>query len=196
MKYFCFDSAINGTYTLLLLKNEYPQQQCLFHETKDAAIWDVAPWLFAIGNNVYEHLNTPLASLHHAVFFESGESLETVLAHLQTFIYKTLDGKEYFFRFWDARVLLNYLSGCSAQELELFFGDSIDTIYLEAETKENLLALTINRKSKLGKKVISKNSFFGASDARFGETLPAPGEVQPEQGSIEPSTNKRRFLTD
>ena len=160
MKYFCFDTAINGAFTLLLLQKEYPVQQCLFYETRDSGIWDAAPWLFATGNNVYEQIAHPLASLHHAVFFESSETIDDLRQHLQSFIYKKIDGKEYFFRFWDARVLLNYLSDCSQPQLETFYGELIDSIYLEDVNKDQLLRLSINKKNKLEKKLTSKKAFF------------------------------------
>jgi hypothetical protein len=160
MKYLCFDTAINGIYTLLLLQKEYPTQQCLFQGTKDANIWDAAPWLFMAEDNPYDKIKDPIASLRNCVFFESTEKIDPLREHLQFFIYKTVKDNEYFFRFWDARVLIKYLSAGTQADLEAFFGDVIDSIYLDEENKENLLRLFINKKNKLARETVSKNDFF------------------------------------
>ncbi|MBC7829322.1 MAG: DUF4123 domain-containing protein [Chitinophagaceae bacterium] len=199
MKYFCFDTAINGTFTLLLLQKEYPGQQCLFHETNDAGIWDAAPWLFVTENNVFEQINHPLASLHHTVFFESPETIDDLRQHLQSFIYKKIEDKEYFFRFWDARVLLNYLSGCSQTQLEAFYGEPIDSIYVEDENKDQLLRLQINRKNKLEKGLITKKAFFENKSIAGKEEQPTSADkIQSDkkEKDTEENTNRRRFLMD
>jgi Domain of unknown function (DUF4123) len=201
MKYLCFDTAVNGSFTLLQLQNEYPVQQCLFKDTKDAGIWDVAPWLFLTANNVYRRMDHPLALLKHAVFFESNEKMDDLRQHLQYFIYKTETGQEYFFRFWDARVLIKYLSSCTSEELEAFFGDVIEAIYIEDESRENMLCLTVNRKNKLAKSTITKQAFFQDSEISkqdehkdpFSEpVIEPPGERKSSGGT----TNRRKFLTD
>ena len=159
MTYLCFDTAINGNFTLLLLQKEYPIHQCLFQDTKDVGIWDVAPWLFVTENNVFKKIEHPLASLQHVVFFECDANIDELRQHLQYFIYKKIKDKEYFFRFWDARVLTKYLEGCSTKELQSFFGDTINMIRVTNENPDELVSLSINKKNKLEKKLVSKTAF-------------------------------------
>ncbi|WP_118974058.1 DUF4123 domain-containing protein [Taibaiella koreensis] len=132
MHYFCYDTAINKEYTLLLLQQSYLAHRCLFEGTKDNQLWDVAPWLFAIGDDIpglYAHIQAdPLASLERATIFESGLDLVSLATYLQEFIYYTEAGKEYFFRFWDAAVMDKYLVSCSPVQLDIIYGEALQAI--------------------------------------------------------------------
>ena len=60
---------------------------------------------------------------HPGVLLESGADLSTLYAHLrQIFIATDEEGAEYFFRFYDPRVLPIFLPTCRADELRDFFG--------------------------------------------------------------------------
>lgn len=202
MIYLCFDTAVNGSFTLLKLQEEYPEHQCLFKDTKDASIWDVAPWLFLVSNNVYRRIDHPLAQLNHVVLFESNEKIDDLRLHLQEFIYKTENGQEYFFRFWDARVLTRYLSNCTSKELETFFGEVIQAAYFQDGDKDQLVSLTMNRKNRLEKKTTTKQVFFKESDQANPDQHKdpfagsGPGQVPVDKKSQGGSTARRKFLLD
>jgi len=60
---------------------------------------------------------------HAGVLFESAASLESVCAHLRAnFVAAGEDGQEFFFRFYDPRVLRTFLPTCHEDELREFFG--------------------------------------------------------------------------
>jgi hypothetical protein len=60
---------------------------------------------------------------HAGVLFESSAPLDAVCAHLRgVFVAVDEDGQEYFFRFYDPRVLRTFLPTCREDELREFFG--------------------------------------------------------------------------
>lgn len=65
-----------------------------------------------------EHLGS-----HAGVLFESAAHFEAVYAHLRSvFVATDEEGQEYFFRFYDPRVLRTFLPTCREDELREFFG--------------------------------------------------------------------------
>ena len=93
-------------------------------------------------------------------FFDSTENLDALREHLQYFIYKKIEDKEHFFRFWDARVLRKYLDRCSTAELTNFFGEVVDAIYLEDQESDAFVSLSINKKGKIDKQKNPTSGFF------------------------------------
>lgn len=60
---------------------------------------------------------------HAGVLFESPAGLGAIHAHLrQVFIATDEEGQEYFFRFYDPRVIRTFLPTCHPEELKEFFG--------------------------------------------------------------------------
>lgn len=121
MIYIIYDTALNGPYTLMLLQNTYPVNRSLFTETKDAVLSDVAPYLFLVDENLFKKINGPSVSLEAIVIVESDERINDLLSHFQQFIYENKNGKEYFFRFWDARVLERFLPVYAEVKRHTFF---------------------------------------------------------------------------
>jgi len=183
----------------MYLRKTYEQQQCLFEGTKDENIWDTAPWLFQTDENVYEAFSHPLIKLGHCIVFESRRKLEELGDYLRHFLYREIDGQEYFFRFWDARVIGNYLAGCTAADREAFFGDVIDAIYLESEEKEWMIELALGPQQKLQRKKINRSDFFKSGSAATGvekeTSQPATGAITSAPPEEE-KPKKRRFLMD
>jgi hypothetical protein len=52
---------------------------------------------------------------------QAEESLDVVNAHFRPFIYQKLKGREFYFRFWDARVLTKFLPTCDKEQIRTFF---------------------------------------------------------------------------
>lgn len=84
----------------------------------------VGPCLVVIGERSafvqkwVEHIGS-----HAGVLFESAADLEAVYAHLRNvFVATDEEGQEYFFRFYDPRVLRTFLPTCRDDELRDFFG--------------------------------------------------------------------------
>jgi len=60
---------------------------------------------------------------HAGILFETSADLDTVHAHLRDiFIVRDQEGQEFFFRYYDPRVLRTFLPTCTPDELEAFFG--------------------------------------------------------------------------
>lgn len=131
MSYFLYDAAVNGLYTLLYLQQNLPVHQCLFKGTKDETLIDVAPHLFKVKDEQVEWKNAEL-SLKEIVVIESSVELSILAQHLKQFIYQQFEGRECYFRFWDARVLKKFLTNCSRCQLRVFFGP-IDSFTIRNE---------------------------------------------------------------
>lgn len=132
MKYLCYDTALNETYTLVQLLKKYPQYISLFNGTDDAPIWDAAPYLFVVQDNFYELKKDPLIRLDHCILFETDESLEEVCRFLQYYIYKWPGNDRSYFRVWDARVLVRHLPNWEINKRQQFF-EFFNCFYTESE---------------------------------------------------------------
>lgn len=87
---------------------------CLVELTKPAAFLE--EWAGAVG-------------AHPGVLLQSPANLQTIYAHLRhLFIATDEDGREYFFRFYDPRVLRVFLPTCLEGELTEFFGPVVSWI--------------------------------------------------------------------
>ena len=73
------------------------------------------------------------------VLLEAAVELAELRTHLRTLlIVRHEDGRKYFFRFYDPRVLRVFLPNCTADEVRRFFGP-IAAIYCEGQGGEELL---------------------------------------------------------
>jgi hypothetical protein len=132
MLYIVYDSALNGLSGLIALQHRFPVHRSLFKGTKDEMLIDVAPYLFHVEEDFLqkiEGLDIPLEGL---LVVESNKELDKVCEHLQRFIYQTINKREYFFRFWDSRVLLKFLPTCEESQLKMFF-DGVKSYTLKTE---------------------------------------------------------------
>lgn len=189
MRYFCFDSALNEVYTLLLLQKEYPTHVSLFSGTKDEQLWHVAPWIFEIGlENIYEKWKDPNCHLNRCLIIDTPISLTELKEHLQQFIYKEIDQKTYYNRFWDATILLHQLEKMNKKQLLDFF-ESIKDLYIKHENE--YFKLTVDSKDRLIKQTI-------ASSLLFSNEVPTTIQDTPEESdeTKEIVKPKRRFFTD
>jgi hypothetical protein len=144
MTYIIYDTALNGTYTLMFLQNAYPNNQSLFTGTKDEILSDAAPYLFLVDELLYEKLNAPLVSLKELVVFRSGEQIKKLVPHFQHFIYEKINGQENYIRFWDARVLTKFFKTWPAEKTTLFFED-IECFYFVNKQTGKALRTELNR---------------------------------------------------
>lgn len=106
------------------------------------ALVEVAPYLVPIDRdggyieNWVQRWGTNAGVLMIAV-----GDLEGLQAHLrEIFIAKDENGQEYFFRYYDPRVLRSYLPTCTPEELTQFFGP-IKRFLLEGDDGETLLVM-------------------------------------------------------
>jgi hypothetical protein len=123
MKYLIYDTALNGLPTLMILQKYYAVNQSLFKGTKDEALIEASPWLFLVDSEQDENLSAETdLSMEFTLQVEFVGDIHTLSVHLKKFIYQMIDGREYFFRFYDARVLRRFLPTCDEDQLIEFFG--------------------------------------------------------------------------
>ena len=107
----------------------------LYKGQRAALLAPFAPYLFSFGSE------TPLSRWFFAhgwgqawgVFCYSAATPDDLLRHLRRFLKVGLEqGKPFYFRFYDPRVLRAFLPTCDAQQLRLFFGP-IEYFWVEDE---------------------------------------------------------------
>lgn len=159
----------------------------------------VAPYLFT-----YEH-QSPFAywlkengwGKSWGVFIETPVSMEDLFLHFRNFLYiKTPEGKDFFFRFYDPRVLRKLLLRYNPQELKAFFGP-IQKFICEDEDGANALSFSFDG-SKLSTETIAAKKVFKSS-MPIGKNDASPGGKSdtPNEGvSVELKANKpaRKFF--
>lgn len=139
MKYIIYDTALNSLHTLLLLQKYYGVNESLFKGTKDQSLIDVSPWLFRIDDKLKENLSNEMeVSLQFPLLFEAAGDIHMLAAHFRKFIYQTIDGREYFFRFYDPRVLEKFLPTCDKDQIREFFGP-VQYFMAEGKTPEEAI---------------------------------------------------------
>jgi hypothetical protein len=182
MTYLIYDTALNGHYTLLLLQGRYPVSCCLFTGTKDGALFDVAPYLFQIDDSFYELDKLPMVSLEAIILVETDKDIKTLATHFREFIYRNVGGEEYYFRFWDGRVLKNYLPKCEPEQLYYFFGNA-SSFKTDGTDAGSSMVFDIH-KEKL--RIKESAPIFKAQDEAMQENGPA--------GTPEEKPQRRRFI--
>lgn len=138
MRFLLYDTALNGEYTWVLLQKQYPVNMSLFKGTRDERLYDVAPHVFQVDAHVPEKISGPLVSLQNKVVMVTHSHLEELVKHLQQFIYKQVNGREHYFRFWDARVLKPYLEECSTAQAARLFGP-VEAFLLKEEHQQQAM---------------------------------------------------------
>jgi pSer/pThr/pTyr-binding forkhead associated (FHA) protein len=92
---------------------------------------------------------------HAGVLFESTTELNSVCAHLRNvFVATDEEGQEYFFRFYDPRVLRTFLPTCRKEELREFFGP-IDRWIAESADGAAFTAFTLEQSGLVERHVAS-----------------------------------------
>ena len=212
MNYLCYDTALNEGYTLLKLQEAYPNYISLFAGTDDCNLWDAAPFLFELKNNVYELKENPLIQLDQCIIFKTNDDLKMVLNYLQSKMYVTKDDRQQYFRIWDARVLVNYLKFCDKIEFDIFF-EVFQSFYTEQDEqnffhwqlKGGEISSTVVSKSDALPAIKSQDELdqeaFGTvakGDTAFAEKKMDIIQEQQlkEQVDIEPKGKRRKFFLD
>ena len=107
---------------------------------------DVAPYFIPI-DPASDYLERWAAAWgkNAGVLLTSAADPEKVFRHLrEIFVVKDEAGQEYFFRFYDPRVLRAYLPTCTPEQAAEFFGP-VSSCFCAAEALESLLRFTIDK---------------------------------------------------
>jgi len=95
----------------------------LFQGTAQESYWAVAPYLARVDGALLRWLVENLWQAAWGIFALSKANLLELHKHFRHFLIVTLpEDRQWFFRYYDPRILLSYLPSCTAQELKWFFG--------------------------------------------------------------------------
>lgn len=95
----------------------------LFAGTKDAALWAIAPYLFAADVELLEWIAETRAADAWGVFVVADCGLDALARHLrELLVVQGAGGERLRFRFYDPRVLPAHLENCDEDALRGFFG--------------------------------------------------------------------------
>lgn len=135
-------AVLDGASVPGLVKNLYeqePEHCCLYRGELEPDIASVAPYLVLLESGA-EFTDLVLRDgwgAHWGVFVVSTANLRTLRNHFREFLKVELpDRRAVLFRFYDPRVLRNFLPACNAAELASFFGP-VQSFIAEGETAES-----------------------------------------------------------
>jgi hypothetical protein len=124
------------------------EYQSLYEGPKGEALASVGPYLVRLpkGSPLLETLVREGWGNSWGVYLTSAQPFKEVRRHLRRFLIVHLaDTREVYFRYYDPRVLREYLPTCTADELSAFFGP-VSCYLLEADEPTLLLKLTPSRR--------------------------------------------------
>jgi hypothetical protein len=112
----------------------------LFLPEVQTPLWDVAPYLVPIDpDSGYVDNWARRFGMSAGILLVTAADEEALCEHLRkVFIVEDEGGQEYFFRYYDPRVLRTFLPTCSAAQLEEFFGP-VEEFTVEGESGTELL---------------------------------------------------------
>ena len=120
-----------------LVSRSYREKSCLFAGKLDPELERAAPFLLELqpSDSVTDHILLHGWAESWGIFLRSESSLRSLRRHLRTLLRVRTEGERFLlFRYYDPRVLNEYLPTCTPQELELIFGEDIVEIFSCAET--------------------------------------------------------------
>ena len=95
----------------------------LYKGTAQERYANIAPYLVAVDDALLDWMLTTLWAEPWGIFVRSDAPLEDLRTHFRKFLLVSgPNGEEWYFRFYDPRVLTKYLPTCTEAELEEFFG--------------------------------------------------------------------------
>ncbi len=128
-------------------RGRYGQQMVsLFEEPGASRLADVAPYVVSVqhGSEFLTAWENALGSSAGILVLSSVE-LPTLCAHLRSVFLVTDEmDEEFFFRFYDPRVLRSFLPSCTAEQAGEFFGP-IRRILVESATQGRMLSCGLER---------------------------------------------------
>lgn len=94
----------------------------LYRGTADEMYWAFAPYLFAVDGDVLDWIVAELWSEPWGIFAIADADLEAVRRHFRRFLLvQAYDGEQWYFRFYDPRVLPTFLETSDQHQLRELF---------------------------------------------------------------------------
>lgn len=122
-----------------------PPHYCLFRGERPPDVLDVAPYVVQLtpGTVFADWLLSESFGKHWGIFVHSRHSIKEMRRHFRSLITVYDEaGNPMIFRFYDPRVLSNFLPTCNADELKTFFG-TVGTFFAENVKEETLLSFSL-----------------------------------------------------
>src|SRR5690242_20090891 len=94
----------------------------LFAESRQQEYWKYAPYLVKVDAELLKWIEQTLWSTPWGVFVVSNADFPTLSAQLRKLVrVRAKSGEEYIFRYYDPRVLVDYLARCTTEDSANFF---------------------------------------------------------------------------
>ena len=94
----------------------------LFAQSRQQDHWKYAPYLLKVDGGLLQWIRQTVWVKPWGIFVMSNTDFVTVATHLRNLLRVRLKtGQECIFRYYDPRVLVNFLTGCTADESASFF---------------------------------------------------------------------------
>lgn len=94
----------------------------LFAQSRQQDYWKYAPYLVKVDSTLLHWIRQSVWTNPWGIFVMSNADFPTVATHLRNLLRVRLKtGQECIFRYYDPRVLVSFLTGCTAEESSAFF---------------------------------------------------------------------------
>jgi hypothetical protein len=95
----------------------------------------IAPYLVQVDVPLLEWIVSTLWAEPWGIFAESSRTLEELRTHFRKFlVVKSPQGEDWYFRYYDPRVLPGYFNSCTRDEVQTFFGPVREFVVTDAHT--------------------------------------------------------------
>ena len=136
-------AAVDGLPMKLYEMN--PPHYCLFRGELAPDMVEVAPYVVQLVQNTSftDWVLSENSGKHWGFFAHSLHSIKEMRRHFRSLVtVYDEQGKPMIFRFYDPRVLRNFLPTCNADELQTFFG-KVETFFAENEKQQPFSAFSL-----------------------------------------------------
>jgi|RhiMethySRZTD1v2_1073278.scaffolds.fasta_scaffold18282_7 uncharacterized protein DUF4123 len=107
----------------------------LYKGRSEEELWAIAPYLFVVNEMTFDWITAELWATPWGFLARADASLDALRDHFRKFLtVKTPTGEQWYFRFYDPRVLKRYLDSCNATERKEFFGPASALAMTNPET--------------------------------------------------------------
>ncbi|ATB43556.1 hypothetical protein CYFUS_009036 [Cystobacter fuscus] len=142
---FAVMDAARDARVLVLLRESVEEYRSLYEGPEGDALAEVAPVLASLpkDSRLLASLVQEGWGMNWGLFLTSQQPFRDVRRHLRKFLMvQSATAQELYFRFYDPRVLPIFLSGCSSEQLQEFFG-GIDSFSMEGSGGGRLLLFSV-----------------------------------------------------
>ena len=95
----------------------------LYRGEAEEDYWAIAPYLISVDSSVFDWIASTLWEQPWGIFVIAEANLQTLRSHFRKFLTVSLpDGEKVYFRFYDPRVVQQFLPTCNHAEIREFFG--------------------------------------------------------------------------